>query len=112
MTTESSCETGALVIRAGNRLDSANAREFHHQLGPAIETARQAVIVDMEELIYISSAGLRVILQVSKQLERHSVRFAICSLSKPVREVFEVSGFDRVIDIRPSRADALAAVNG
>ena len=68
--------------------------------------------MDMEELIYISSAGLRVILQVSKQLERRSVRFAICSLSKPVREVFEVSGFDQVIDIRPSRAEALAAVNG
>ena len=49
---------------------------------------------------------------MSKELERRSVRFAICSLSKPVREVFEVSGFDQVIDIRPSRAEALAAVNG
>ena len=112
MRTESSRETSALVIRAGGRLDSANAREFHDQLEPAIETAQRAVIVDMEELVYISSAGLRVILQVSKQLERHSVRFAICSLSKPVRDVFEVSGFDQMIDIRPSRADALAAVNG
>ena len=112
MTTESSRETRALVIRAGDRLDSANALDFHNQLGLAIETTQRAVVVDMEELIYISSAGLRVILQVSKELERRSVRFAICSLSKPVREVFEVSGFDRVIDIRPSRAEALAAVNG
>ncbi len=47
MRTESSHETGALVIRAGDRLDSANAREFHDQLGPAIETAQRAVVVDM-----------------------------------------------------------------
>ena len=112
MRTESSRETSALVIRAGDRLDSVNAREFHDRLGPAIETAQRAVVVDMEELVYISSAGLRAVLQVSKQLERQSVGFAICSLSKPVREVFEVSGFDQMIDIRPSRADALAAVNG
>ena len=112
MATEGSREGGALVIQAGNRLDSANAREFHDQLEPAIATAQRAVVVDMEELVYISSAGLRVILQAARQLEQRGVRFAICSLSKTVREVFEVSGFDRVIDIRPSRADALIAVNG
>ena len=111
MATESNRQASALVIRARERLDSANAREFHDQIRDAIEAAQRAVIVDMEELIYISSAGLRVILQVSKQLERRSVRFAICSLSKTVREVFEVSGFDQMINIWPSQTDALAAVN-
>ena len=110
MATESSRESGVLVIQARHRLDSTSAQDFHDRLGAAIAAARRAVVVDMEELTYISSAGLRVMLQATKDLERRGVRFAICSLSKDVRETFEVSGFDQMIDIRPSRADALAAV--
>ena len=52
--------SGTPVIGAEGRLDSACAQVFHDRLDYAIETAGRAVVIDMENLSYISSAGLRV----------------------------------------------------
>ena len=54
----------------------------------------------MEQLTYISSAGLRVILLIAKALERQNVKFGVCSLSDPIREIFDISGFDKVVKVR------------
>jgi len=69
------------------------------------------VVIDMTDLIYISSMGLRMILQVVKEMENQDIRIAFCSLSEDVREVFETSGFSSRIDIRPSLEEAIAAVS-
>lgn len=103
-------ENATLVIRAEDRLDSANAQAFCEHLEPLLRTGGDSVVVDMEGLDYISSAGLRAILQVLRKLEQQDGRLAICSLSTPVRNVFETSGFDQLIDVHPSCSAAIAAV--
>lgn len=112
MPIESHRDSGTLIIQTEERVDSANAQAFYQELDSAIESDDRAVVMDMERLAYISSAGLRVILQTARKLQQQNAKFAICSLSGTVREVFEISGFDRVIDIHPSQADAVAAVSG
>ena len=71
-----------------------------------------ALVLDMENLTYISSAGLRVILLVSKKLQRLSAKFGICALSESIGEVFQISGFDKIISTHRTQADALSAING
>ena len=100
-----------LIAKTEGRIDGANAPEFQVALEAAIDASERAVILDMEQLSYISSAGLRAILLVAKASENQKVKFAICSLSEPIREVFEVSGFDKIISIHASRAEALVAFN-
>ena len=102
-------ENGTLIAQVEGRVDSANAREFEQVLTEAIGDA-QAVIVDFEGLSYISSTGLRVILLVAEVLRNRAARLALCSLSVPIREVFEISGFDKIIPIHGSRDEALAAL--
>lgn len=102
---------GILVAEAWTRVDGANAGEFEAALSDAIDANDRAVIIDFEHLAYISSAGLRVILLTAKTLRRQSAKFGICGLGDPIREVFEISGFDKVISVYGSRADALAAVD-
>jgi anti-anti-sigma factor len=98
-----------LVAKTDGRVDGANAREFQSALEAAINPDERAVILDMEELSYISSAGLRVILLTAKNLRTQNAKFAVCSLSAPIREVFEISGFDKIISIHATQADALAS---
>ncbi len=103
---------GVLVVRTGGRLDGVNAREFEDALQGVIDDSDRAVILDLGRLTYISSAGLRVILLVAKTLQRQDGNLTVCSLSGPVREVFETSGFDKMIQTHDSQAEAIAALTG
>jgi anti-anti-sigma factor len=100
----------ALVIAQG-RLDFGAAAEFQRQLEQVLvgaAAASEAVIVDCAALDYVSSAGLRVLLRVAKTAQRSGIGFVLCALQPAVREVFEVSGFSRIIAVHPDRAAALA----
>lgn len=99
-----------LTADVGGRIDGSNAVEFEAAIRAAIMESDRAVIMDFEKLSYISSAGLRVILLVAKFLQNRDTKLVLCSLSDPVREVFEISGFDKILPVLPTRADALAAL--
>ena len=103
---------GALIARAVGRIDGANARDFEAAVQSAIHECEDPVIIDCEGLSYISSAGLRAILLIAKTLGKRKVKFALCSLSEPIAEIFQISGFDQIISTHSSQADALAAVSG
>ena len=105
-------EGGTLVAKAEGRIDGTNAREFQDNLDSVIEEGDRAVILNFEDLMYISSAGIRVVLMTAKTLQRREARFALCSLSEPVREIFEVSGFDKIIPIHASQDEAISALGG
>ena len=62
-------------------------------------------------LSYISSAGLRAVLVTAKMLWSREAKFVLCSLPAQIRGVFETSGFDKVIALHPSRAEALASLD-
>jgi anti-anti-sigma factor len=99
-----------LIAKTGGRVDGTNATEFQDALKDVIASDDQAVILDFEELSYISSAGLRVILLTAKDMRTANVKFAVCSLSQSVRDVFTISGFDQIIDIHDDQQTALSAV--
>jgi anti-sigma B factor antagonist len=99
-----------LVIPEG-RLDFGAATGFQAQLEQVLAgtpTAPAAVIIDCAGLEYVSSAGLRVFLLAARTAQRTGLRFAMCSLQPAVREVFELSGFSRVIAVHTDRVAALA----
>ena len=105
-------ENDTVVFKTQGRIDSANAMGFHDVLQGGIEATDRIVILDFGDISYISSAGLRVILMVAKELTRRGAYLAICSLSDFVREIFEVSGFDKIITVRPSKEEAITAIRG
>ena len=103
---------GALIAKAAGRIDGSNAREFQDALETLLEGDIPSLVLNLEGVSYISSAGLRVILLVSKKLQRNSSKFGVCALSASISEVFQISGFDKIIKTHPTQADALSAVNG
>ena len=101
-----------LIAMVEDRVDGTNASAFQQSLESAIEENDSVVILDCTDLSYISSAGLRVILLTARALQRQNSKFGICSLSTSIREVFEISGFDKIIPVHASRSDALSALGG
>ena len=105
-------QDGVLSVRVTGRIDAGNVREFEETIRTAIEDGDRAVILDFEKLVYISSTGLRAVLMTAKSLWKRDATFALCSLVDVVRDVFHMSGFDKIIAIHPTRAEALAALDG
>ena len=109
MTTER--QDSVLSIRLVGRLDGSNAIEFQEAVRNAVEDRDRTMIMECGELSYISSAGLRAVLVTAKTLSNRDVQFALCALSSHVLEVFESSGFDQIMEIHASKADALSALD-
>ena len=99
---------GVMVLVPIARVDSATAKAFEGRVLAAVNTGAAKIIIDFAELDYISSAGLRVVL-VGAKMTRAPRKFALCGMKPHIREIFDVSGFARILTILPDRAAALSA---
>ena len=99
---------GIHVLKPKGRVDSRTAAEFEAKLLGLIETGSEAIAVDFAELEFMSSAGLRVILMAAKRLKANGA-FALCGLSEPIMEVFQVSGFAKMLTIHDDLGAVFAA---
>lgn len=91
------------------RVDSSTAKAFEAKVLAVVNTGTPKILIDFSELEYISSAGLRVVL-VGAKMTRGARKFALCSMKPHIREVFDVSGFAKILSIYSDRAAALAAL--
>ncbi|HKS89498.1 MAG TPA: STAS domain-containing protein [Stellaceae bacterium] len=99
---------GVTVVRLAGRLDSAAAPAAEASFAPLLAGAPH-LAVDLSGLDYISSAGLRVLLVVAKRVQQASGKVVLFGLVPNVREIFAVSGFDRIFTVAEDAAAALAA---
>ena len=102
-------QDGVLVAAVIGRIDGSTAAEFHQLLGAGIEPGDTALLLDLEQLTFISSPGLRVGLIIARKFNEPGKRFGVCTLPTHIRGVITVSGFDQVIAVYESRAAALSA---
>lgn len=99
LTIEWECEDGVRVALLNGRVDSRNAMLFKESIVAELEDNDRALILNFVSLDYMSSAGLRVVLELAKMLSGASRQFMICGLSAAIYEVFEISGFTQIIKI-------------
>ena len=104
-------QNDVLSVLVSGRIDGSNAAAFEETIRTVIEDGDRAVIMDLEKLSYISSAGLRVLLMIAKNLSARDAKLVLCAMSDQIREVMEISGFDKIIPVHPSRAEALASLD-
>ena len=97
-----------LVAEVGGRLDGNSASELETAISEFDSETNQDLICDLTGVSYVSSAGLRVILILAKRYQKRNSAFSLCGLDKNVKEVFQISGFYRIISIYANREEALA----
>lgn len=98
-------ENDTVIIKPEGRLDSMTSPTFEQDMDQYLKEPEGNLLIDCNELDYISSAGLRVVLNVAKAYRAVTWKFAACNMQDHVREVFEISGFDSFITIYDSIGD-------
>jgi stage II sporulation protein AA (anti-sigma F factor antagonist) len=100
----------AFVILATGRMDAVTASQFDKRLETLMAEGATHIIVNFQDLEYISSAGLQTILATAKKLEDINGEILLINLSGAVKEVFEISGFDTIFRIFDTEDAALASL--
>lgn len=102
-------EKDVLVISLKGRLDAVTTPLLEKDLTELIAGGERFLVLDLGDLAYISSAGLRTLLVVTKRLREKQGRLLLASLKSVVREVFEISGFSSIIPIFESVDAAISS---
>jgi anti-anti-sigma factor len=102
-----------LVATATGRIDFAGAQVLEGALAPALvpDGPVRGIVIDLADVDYISSVGLRVLMVAAKAMRARKASIAVASLQPVVAEIFEISRFHHVVDVRGSVRDAIAAVS-
>lgn len=104
-------EWETLIAMPIGKIDGSNADDFLKALEGAIESTDQALILDMENVTYIGSAGLRIVAIMINRTKIAGMKFALCSLSRSVNDVITASGFNRLVRVVATQEDARMAVS-
>jgi anti-anti-sigma factor len=97
-----------LIVAPKGRVDTTTSGDLEKRLLHHLEAGERRVLLDMDAVEYISSAGLRVLLLLAKRLKAADGEFVLCALGPPVRQVFELAGFVSIFRLEASRDQALA----
>ena len=90
-------EDGVLCYALEGRLDTTTAPQLEETLKKELDSA-DSLILDLQKLEYISSAGLRVLLSAQKVMAKKG-GMKIRNVSDVIMEIFEVTGFVDILDI-------------
>lgn len=97
MTIEKTLNASALTVKVGGRLDTTTAPELEATIKENIADVTK-LILDFSELDYLSSAGLRVLLQAQKTMNKQG-EMIVKNINETIQEIFEVTGFSDVLTI-------------
>ena len=97
------------ILALAGRLDTETSADLELALQDLQAAGASKFLIDLAEIGYVSSAGLRVLLALAKQLEGGRGTLRLCALNDAVKQVFDVAGFSRMFAIFPNRAAALDA---
>lgn len=100
-------EQSAVVVSIKGRVDTVTASELERCLSELIDRGENLLILNMTDLDYISSAGLRVVLSTAKKLKVKQGDILLTGLQGVVKEVCEISGFSTVFKIFDTEEEAL-----
>ena len=110
-----------VTLSLSGKLDGTTAKAFEDKILGQIESGDRRFIIDLAQLDYVSSAGLRVFALAGKRLDGNG-KLVLCGFKKtipyntlnripdPVREVFDTSGFSSIFPTYGSHDDATEAL--
>ena len=94
---ESKFREGILVVKLADRIDTTNAAAVEKEIFQLLDQYKPAkVILDAQELKYISSVGLRVVLRLKKTVDNTRV----VNTSLDVYDIFDMTGFTSILEVK------------
>ncbi|GAB4570441.1 MAG: STAS domain-containing protein [Anaerolineae bacterium] len=97
------------LFEVAGRIDSTNANELGEALNAAIDAGRSQLVIDLKNVEYMSSAGLRELVNALKKVKRGTGDLRLASVAPRVMEVLELSGLDTIFEIYDSQVEAVGS---
>lgn len=96
-----------VILSLVGRLDANTSKDLEGKLLSLLATNNRLLIIDLGQLDYISSAGLRILLMVAKKLKTLDGSLALASLKDHIKEIFEIAGFLSIFQVFSGKEDAM-----
>jgi len=100
------------VLRVKGRIDAITSPELEKAVIEALNEKASGLIVNLADVDYMSSAGIRVLVLGSKTAISGSGLFYICSLQDSVRKVLEIVGFLPLLEVFEDEAAGIESARG
>jgi anti-anti-sigma factor len=95
------------VVRLTGNLDTTTSTAAQAALDELMDGGCTALLVNLQKVEFVSSAGLRVLLATAKRMNKSGGSLKISNLNETVNEVFEISGFSSILAVYDTEAAAL-----
>jgi anti-anti-sigma factor len=107
--TEGPINATTCVIEPHGEIDLATAPNLRAALDAATEAGARHVLVDFEDVAFLDSMGIGVLLSAQRKLRARDGKLIVVCNDPLIRRVFEIAGLTEVLNITPSRREALLA---
>jgi anti-sigma B factor antagonist len=87
-----------ITLQVAERVDTTTAPQLQYEIDKVTDETNKLVL-DFKDLIYVSSAGLRVLLSAHKTMLKKEGSLVITNVSEDILEIFEVTGFSDILTI-------------
>ncbi|MDV2481112.1 STAS domain-containing protein [Methanoculleus sp. Wushi-C6] len=96
------------IVAVKGRLDASSSEAAEERINRVLDTGSRHLLINLCDLSYISSSGLRVLLAALKRLKKDGGTLRIACGNPQILEVFTMAGFHRIFSLAPDEAAALA----
>jgi anti-sigma B factor antagonist len=97
------------VVMLNGKLDTNTTSAVESEINALLDGGASKLLINFEQLSYISSSGLRLLLATAKRLKGSGGDLKVCSLNEMATEVFEISGFSSILNVFSSEQEALGS---
>lgn len=100
-----------VIVELTGRIDSNNYLEIEGFLAERAQRAAGRLLIDFQQVGYISSAGLRTLLKCAKLSKAAQGRLVLSSMNENVFQIFELSGFTKLFQFAQDRASGVGLLS-
>jgi anti-anti-sigma factor len=99
---------GVMIVEPRGRIDSVGSKPFGDRLAELVHSGTHNMLIDLQQILYISSAGFRSLLIARKLVDEADGKLVLCGMSSELRRLFEIGAFTDLFTICADRDEGVA----
>jgi anti-sigma B factor antagonist len=103
---------GVVAVAVSGEIDLFTAPELKAAIADAIDGGSTRIVVDLTQTTFLDSTALGVLIGAVKRLRSSEGALSIVNTDATIAKTFEITGLDQIFTIRPTREEAVAALDG